>query len=213
MADWEQISSLATGGGTLVLALATFASVRSSNRTARVAERSLLAAQRPVLTPSREEDADERIMYGDQHWVTLTGHGAIFEFANDVVYLALPLRNIGAGIAVIHGWIAAAEGIASGGDRAAPELDRFRRQSRDLYVASGEPGFWQGALRDPEDPDHAPTAEAAQKGEPLFIYLLYGDHEGGQRTIARFSILPRDNGDGLVSSITRYWNVDRDDPR
>ena len=42
MADWSTISALATGGGTLVLALATFASVRSSNRTARIAEQSLL---------------------------------------------------------------------------------------------------------------------------------------------------------------------------
>ena len=53
MADWVTISSLATAGdrwrplatagGTLVLAVATFSSVRSANRSARVAERSLLA--------------------------------------------------------------------------------------------------------------------------------------------------------------------------
>ena len=34
MADWATISSLATAGGTLVLAVATFAAVRSSNRSA-----------------------------------------------------------------------------------------------------------------------------------------------------------------------------------
>jgi len=39
--DWVTISSLATAGGTLVLALATFASVRSANRSARVAEMAL----------------------------------------------------------------------------------------------------------------------------------------------------------------------------
>jgi hypothetical protein len=33
MADWATISSLATAAGTLVLAVATFASVRSSNRS------------------------------------------------------------------------------------------------------------------------------------------------------------------------------------
>ena len=38
MADWVTISSLATAGGTLVLAVATFSSVRSANRSARVAE-------------------------------------------------------------------------------------------------------------------------------------------------------------------------------
>ena len=49
VADWVTISSLATAAGTLVLATATFASVCSANRAARVAEESLLAATRPLL--------------------------------------------------------------------------------------------------------------------------------------------------------------------
>ena len=60
MADWVTISSLATAGGTLVLAVATFSSVRSANRSARVAERSLLAGIRPVLMPSQLDDAPTR---------------------------------------------------------------------------------------------------------------------------------------------------------
>jgi hypothetical protein len=43
VSNWNTVSSLATGVGTLVLAVATFASVRSANRAARAAERSLLA--------------------------------------------------------------------------------------------------------------------------------------------------------------------------
>ena len=61
MADWVTISSLATAGGTLVLAVATFSSVKSANRSARVAERSLLAGQRPLLIPSKEDDPTEHI--------------------------------------------------------------------------------------------------------------------------------------------------------
>lgn len=45
MAHWATISSLATAGGTLVLAVATFSSVRSANRAARVAEKSLLVGR------------------------------------------------------------------------------------------------------------------------------------------------------------------------
>ena len=51
MADWATISALATAGGTLVLAVATFASVRSGNRAARLAERSLELGLRPLLMP------------------------------------------------------------------------------------------------------------------------------------------------------------------
>ena len=43
MADWVTISAIASAGGTLVLAAATFSSVKSANRAARVAERSLMA--------------------------------------------------------------------------------------------------------------------------------------------------------------------------
>ena len=41
--DWVTASSLATAGGTLVLAVATFAAVRSSNRSARLTDVRLLA--------------------------------------------------------------------------------------------------------------------------------------------------------------------------
>ncbi len=212
MTDWVTISALATGAGTMVLAVATFGSVKTSNRAARVAERALLAQQRPVLAPSRNEDPDERIMYGDRHWVTLVGHGAVFEVVDERVYMALPLRNIGLGIAVIHGWVVEA-GAVTGLDLKPPELGEFRRQTRDLYVPAGDVGFWQGAMRDSDDPVYAPVHAAALARDPLIVYLLYGDHEGGQRTIARFTILPSNDGDGLVSSVGRDWNVDREAPR
>jgi hypothetical protein len=54
--DWVAASSIATAVATLVLAFATFASVRSANRAARATETSLLAGLRPVLMPSRPED-------------------------------------------------------------------------------------------------------------------------------------------------------------
>lgn len=43
MADWVTISALATAGGTLALAGATYGAVRSGNRAARAAELSMLA--------------------------------------------------------------------------------------------------------------------------------------------------------------------------
>jgi hypothetical protein len=110
MADWVTISSLATAGGTLVLAVATFSSVRSANRSARVAEQSLLVGLRPVLIPSREEDPAERIRFGDGMFVTVPGHGAAVRERDGVIYLAIALRNGGSGLAVLHGWRAKARG-------------------------------------------------------------------------------------------------------
>ena len=73
MADWVTISSLATAGGTLVLAGATFSSVRSANRAARVAETSLLASMRPLLLPSRPDDPPQKIGFVDDRWFLAGG--------------------------------------------------------------------------------------------------------------------------------------------
>jgi len=201
MADWATISALGTAGGTLVLAAATFASVRAGNRAARLTERSLLAGLRPVLIPSREDDPTERVMFGDRHWVTVPGQGAVLEEADGNVYMALGLRNVGAGLAVLHGWYVDTSTTTLTELPAAPE--EFRRQQRDLYVPAGDVGFWQGAIRDAEDEAQAPLREAVRRREPVTIYLLYGDHEGGQRTITRFGIMPGDDG-ALVASVSRY---------
>jgi hypothetical protein len=51
MADWPTIASLATAGGTLVLAVATFSSVRAGRRSTRIAERSTGIAERALSEP------------------------------------------------------------------------------------------------------------------------------------------------------------------
>jgi hypothetical protein len=212
--DWVTISSLATAGGTLVLAVATFSSVQAAKASAQLTERSLLAGLRPVLTTNRDDDREERIMFGGGHWVTVPPHRAVAEVADGVVYLALGLRNVGSGLAVIHGWhVQRGASLSEANSKVPlPEVSDFRRQLRDLYVPSGDTGFWQGALRDPEDPDRATIAMAAGDRDPITIHLLYGDHEGGQRTVTRFSLV-WDDGDQPIANVTRYWNLDREDPR
>ena len=132
------------------------------------------------------------------------------------VYMAMSLRNVGSGIAVLHGWHLWPR--RAGLDDPHPEVDDFRTQTRDLYVPAGDVSFWQAALRDTEDDLYAPVREAISARTPLSVDLLYGDHEGGQRTITRFYMLPRmgeqDDQPWLwMCSTSRHWNLDRADPR
>jgi hypothetical protein len=235
MADWVTISSLATAGGTLVLAVATFSSVKSANRSARVAERTLLSGLRPVLVPSRDDDASEHVRFGDGVMLAVGGHRASLDVRNGRVYLAIGLRNGGSGLAVIHGWRVE---ISERTGNEAPPLDEFRRQQRDLYIPAGDNGFWQGAIRERDDPDHEPLRVAVSTGARVMVDLLYGDYEGGQRTIARFGMSldgdsarddastamqtlspsqPTAGAEGLHAGrraeVVRYWNVDGDAPR
>src|SRR5271167_73139 len=103
--DWATISSMLAGVGTLVLAVATFASVRSSNRSARVAEAALQEQRRPVLAPSRPDDPVQKLMFVERHWVSAAGGRAVAEHIDGRIYLAISLRNVGMGIAVCQGWV------------------------------------------------------------------------------------------------------------
>jgi hypothetical protein len=210
MADWVTISSLATAGGTLVLAVATFGSTKSANRSARVAERALLAGMRPILVPSTDDDPVERVGFAEDHWVMVAGHGAAAEFWNGNVYMAIGLRNGGAGLAILHGWrVDVRDGPAP---QVPPELGEFTVQNRDLYIPAGGSGYWQGALRDHGDPMYDRLVNGVSDGSTLIVDLLYGDYEGGQRTIARFAVRPPENG-ARRADVVRYWNVDGEDPR
>jgi hypothetical protein len=183
--DWVTVSALATAGGTLILALATFASVRSANRAARAAERSLLAGLRPVLMPTRLQDLPQKVSFFDQHWVTVEGGHASFDVSEEAIYLVISLRNAGAGIAVLHGWFFHPDRLAG---RERPSLQDFRLLTRDLYVPAGDIGFWQGAFRDPNEPIFAAAKRAVEARQAVTVDLLYGDHEGGQRMISRFGL-------------------------
>ncbi|HTX10180.1 MAG TPA: hypothetical protein VME22_16285 [Solirubrobacteraceae bacterium] len=215
MADWATISSLATAGGTLVLAVATFQAVRSSNRSARIAELALREQRRPLFAQSRNEDATERIMFGDQHWVSVDGSGGAAEYVDGIVYLVMSLRNIGAGIGVCQGWHVQ-PGLLRGINEHSPE-DQFRLQGRDLYIPAGDMGLWQGAIREANDPQQAEIAAAITHKEPVSIELLYSDQVGEQRTISRYSLIPfpHEHDDGVTWAInaTRHWYLDRAGPR
>jgi hypothetical protein len=215
--DWATLASVATALGTLVLAAATFSAIRSANRSAKVAERALLAGLRPILMPTRREDPAQKVNFGDNKWMSLLGAAAGAEIGDGttkggtegVVYLGFPLRNAGAGIAVLHGWIFYPEWRRT---ETHPDPSEFRHQNRDLYVPPGDTGFWQAAFRDENDPQYKTARQAVETRQPWTVELLYGDHEGGQRVITRFTALPREDGGWLASS-SRHWNIDRPEPR
>jgi hypothetical protein len=235
VAEWSTIANLATALGTLILAIATFSAVRSSNLMAKVAQQQLLIQLRPVLAPSRREDPALKVNFGDLKWVQIPGGGAVGEVGvgdgsmgsnTHVVYLAIALRNAGNGIAVLQGWRFFPE--ANRDTEHAP-LEEFQRQTRDLYIPVGDVGFWQGAFRDAAAAGYEQARAAIEARQPWSVELLYADHEGGQRAITRFLALPVEHqaasqpGDhqgqpaaakpGWLASTSRHWSLDRPDGR
>ena len=221
MADWVTISSLATAGGTLALAGATYAAVRSSNRSARLAEVALQEQRRPVLVQSNDDDRALVVAFYGRHELSIAGGAAAFEVADDVIYMAASLRNVGAGIAVLQGWRSdgaiTVDGDPEGRWRTtmveggAPDPRGFRPLTRDQYIPSGELGYWQGALREPDDPIFEVIATLVKEGQPFSLDLLYTDQVGGQRTISRFGLLAADGR--WRAAVARHWYLDAVAPR
>jgi hypothetical protein len=215
--SWPTVASLATAAGTLVLAVATFSSVRSGRRSAAIAERStaiaeraLLLGMRPVLVPSRVTDPPEIVRFGEGRMVTVDGGMAAVEYDEGNYYFVVPLRNVGSGLAVLQAWRFMAR--RPGADTPHAEPSEHRPQQRDLYVPAGDTGFWQGAIRDADDPFREGLDEAYADGATVTVDLLYGDHEGGQMTISRF-ILTREPEGGWRPGVVRHWPLESVDPR
>jgi hypothetical protein len=213
VADLSSIASLATAGGTLVLAVATFSATRSANRSARVAEHALQAGLRPVIFNARPEDPPQKVGFIDDHWVVLRNGLAALQLDDDNVYLSVPVRNVGAGLAVIHGWHLWLDRTSA----PPPPTEEFRAHARDLYIPAGDIGFWQAALRDHEDDLYEQVREQVTSRAAMSLDILYGDHEGGQRTITRLLLAPRMSADEepwlWQCSTGRHWNLDRAEPR
>ena len=214
---WATLSSLATALGTLVLAVATFAAVRSSNRSALIAEVALQEQRRPIFVPSRLDDPEQKLTFSDGQWLRAAGGFAAAETIDGNVYLAISLRNVGSGIGVCQGWAArAGHTLPSQVPSHMPD-EEFHMQSRDLYIAGGDIGMWQGALRNPADPLRAALVAAIEDQQPITIELLYSDLTGRQRAITRFGLLPpveaSERRDRRYTAMSRLWFLDISGPR
>jgi hypothetical protein len=148
-------------------------------------------------------------MWTDGYWGRTDGGRGHVDATDDAIYLAIPLRNVGSGIAVLRGWRSSPDRLTASDPP--PAVEDFRPQTRDLYVPAGGLGFWHGAYRADERTDQQALAKAIENNDAFTIDLLYGDHEGGQRTISRFTLLP--HASGWICSVVRHWNLDRQDPR
>jgi hypothetical protein len=213
---WATLADIGTAAGTLVLAGATFVSVRASARSTRIAERALLAGQRPVLAPAGPDDPAESVQFADGRVFPVGSGQALAELDGGVVYLAIPLRNVGAGLAVLHGYHLQGEPASHvahdpggparhlRGDHS-PPAGAFSPQQRDLLISTQRAGFWQAALRDPATPLHGQLTAAISTRGRITVDVRYGDHEGRQPSITRFVLLPE--ADSWRCDATRYWSL------
>src|SRR5262249_61058216 len=128
----------------------------------------------------------------------------------DVIYLAIGLRNVGSGMALLHAWYVIPDRVVTYEDHADPEL--FRRLSIDLFVPAGGAGYWESAVREVEGELRSPLLDVVAERRPFTVEILYGDQHGGQRMISRFVVLPASDG-GWYSHAGRHGHPPPPPPR
>ena len=154
LAEWG------TTVGTLVLAGATFVSIRSSNRSARIAERALLAGQRPLLVVARREDPAQEVQFADGRVLECCRLRRCFSTrmtssiwrSHCETPEAASLQLQGYGLDPEQAHRVPADPLRTARHRRggqAPDSASFIPQQRYLYIASGDTGFRQAALRGP----------------------------------------------------------------
>jgi hypothetical protein len=148
----------------------------------------------------------------------------VVEAIDDVVYLSIPLRNVGAGLAVLQRYDVLtrnpveesewrrAHGLHDRTERRYGPPAEFRDQQRDLYIAAGDTGYWQAAFRDSDDEVRRRLIATIEAPQPFSVDLLYGDHEGGQHAISRFNLVPEEDGSWFCT-VVFHWTLDGTDPR
>lgn len=220
MTEWATLADVGTAVGTLVLAGATFVAVRASARSTRIAERALLAGQRPVLAPAGPDDPAESIQFADGRVFSAERSQPLVVEDAGTIYLAIPLCNVGAGLALLRGYHLRGESASEVADdplgpaehrRGArpPSVREFSPQQRDLLISTRRAGFWQAALRDPSTRRYQQVAQAIQSQGRITVDVLYGDHEGGQPAITRFVVLPE--AQSWRCDATRHWSMPASD--
>jgi hypothetical protein len=216
MTAWVTVADIGTAAGTVVLAGATFVAVRAAARSTRIAERALLAGQRPVLAPAGADDPAASVQFADGRVFPVGNGQALVQRDAGIIYLAIPLRNVGAGLATLRGYRLQGEPasrVAQDPQGAArhlrgdplPQPGTFSPQQRDLLISTGRPGFWQAALRDPGAVLHKEIAQAIETLGRVTVDVLYEDHEGGQPSVTRFVLLPE--AGSWRCDATRYWSL------
>jgi hypothetical protein len=144
----------------------------------------------------------------DDHITKVEGGRGVLEEENGIFYLAASVRNVGTGLAVLDSWHVMPTLEVPLPD---PDPAQFRRLGRDLFIAAGDQGFWQGAIRDCDDTLRNELLDLIKEPRRFTVDLMYGDQEGGQRVVTRFSFMPSPSG--YMFTTVRHWYLDRQGPR
>ena len=185
MADTSTIASLATAGGTLVLAMATFSSTRSANRSAAHHRAGAQGGAAPgaVQRSSAGSAAEGRIR------ATITGSCC----ATGSRPCRSPRRTcISRSRCAMSppGWPCCTAGtFGPSGWRRTPRRPRSRSFAGSRATCMCPPATSASGRRRyaiPAMPLYEPLREAIAARSAICVDILYGDHEGGQRTITRF---------------------------
>ena len=154
-----------------------------------------------------------KITFADDHAFHIDGGRAAAEVEGDAIFMALPLHNVGPGLAILHSWHVTASRDIS--DQSFEDVSTYRRLSRDSH----RPAAMSVSGRAPSATGPIPTSSRrgppSKPANPSPSTCLYSDSDGGQRTVTRFRLghAPDAAANEWYPRVGRHLYLDRPSPR
>lgn len=185
---------------TIALAVAT---VTVALLSARQIKHNLL----PIMVPARPDGRKRVARFTLEKHVTIRNADTYAEFDGDGVCLAVCLRNIGSGVAVLKGFDASPNDSAEPASYDVPSLSRFASALHALYLGPGDAAYLAifTSLDSSRTDAYEVVQETVPNGASLLLDLVYTDHSGGQLTISRLELEWATDVDRYVAKVARYW--------
>jgi len=188
----QAVDKTNTDWPTTLLAIVTFALVCATYLMAQTAKRQFGRQLLPILIPSRIRDPIRKVYFSNNTWQMLYGDQVLVDSV-DTLYVAIPLRNIGSGTAVVRGLSIPDVGPDDDAlPRRRPSLKNLIAAKTDLLLGPGDISHLSidSEAQTADRQRHAlqTQVERIDRDSGVYLDILHCDHVRRQHNITRIEL-------------------------
>jgi hypothetical protein len=192
-------ATIALAGTTMLVAVPA---AWSALLSARQMKRNLL----PIITPARPDGSKRVARFTPAKHVVLENADSFSQEDGERVYLAVCVRNIGSGVAVVRGVDAnSTDEVKELAPDGIPALRGLVRSERSLYLGPTEAAYLTMWATSSSSAGFDVVRRTVPAKGDLLLDLVYCDHAGRQLTVSRIELRWASDANRYVARLVKYW--------